>query len=66
MRTRRTLQFSLMSLLFGFSFTLFLYLTFPYEVLKEAVAAQISKATGYNVQIGDMSVALPLGIKGET
>ena len=57
MRTRRTLQITLMTLLFGFSFTLFLFLTFPYEVLKEAVAAQISKATGYNVQIGDMSAA---------
>ena len=65
MRTRRTLQITLMTLLFGFSFTLFLFLTFPYEVLKEAVAAQISKATGYNVQIGDMSAALPLGVKAE-
>jgi len=65
MRTRRTLQITLMSLLFGLSFMLFLFLTFPYEVLKEAVAAQISKATGYNVQIGDMSAALPLGVKAE-
>jgi type II secretion system protein N len=47
--------------LFLFSFVLFLYLTFPYEVLKETISVELSGATGYSVRIGELSPRLPLG-----
>lgn len=52
-------------LLFLFSFTFFLYLTFPYSVLKEAVFAEVAKATGYNIQIENFGPSLPVGFEGE-
>lgn len=53
-------------LLFLFSFVFFLYLTFPYEVLKESLAAQVSGATGYSIQIGELGPRIPLGIKAKS
>ncbi len=47
--------------LFLFSFVLFLYLTFPYEVLTEKVSVELSGATGYSVRIGGISPRLPIG-----
>ena len=51
--------------LFIFSFLFFLYLTFPYEVLKETIAAQVSKETGYSIQIGSMGPDLPIGVSAD-
>lgn len=51
--------------LFLLSFVLFLFLTFPYEVLKESLAAEISQNTGLIVRIGDMSADFPLGMTAE-
>ncbi len=51
--------------LFLFSFALFLFLTFPYEVLKESLSAEIAQSTGFNVRIGEMGASLPLGIKAK-
>jgi hypothetical protein len=62
---KKTLQYLLLFLLFCASFVLFLFVTFPYEVLKESLAAEMSQATGYAVSIGDMSPSLPLGVKAE-
>lgn len=59
---KKTLHIFLFIGLFFASFFLFLFLTFPYEVLKESLSAEVSQATGYNVRIGDMSPNLPLGI----
>jgi len=60
--TRRVLEIVGLVALFLSSFLLFLFLTFPYEVLKEYLAATISEQTGLNVQIGEMSASLPLGM----
>jgi type II secretion system protein N len=62
---KRTAHIALLVGLFFGSFLLFLFLTFPYEVLKESVAAEISQATGYNIRIGDLSPNLPIGITAE-
>ena len=51
--------------LFIVSFFFFLYLTFPYGVLKESVLAQISRETGYSIQIQDFGPSLPLGFEAE-
>lgn len=50
---------------FLLSFIVFVYLTFPYEVLKESLAADLSQSTGYAIRIGDLSPALPLGMKAD-
>jgi hypothetical protein len=50
---------------FFISFVSFLFFTFPYEVLKETISGEISQSTGYNIQIGDMTSAFPLGIKAK-
>ena len=48
-------------LLFVISFIFFLYLTFPYGVLKETMAAVISKQIGLDIHIGELRPNLPLG-----
>jgi len=59
---KRAARVTALSGLFLVSFLLFLVMTFPYEVLKESIAANLSRATGYNVSIGDMSASLPIGM----
>ncbi len=59
------LQVAALVALFLVSFVLFLFLTFPYEVLKESLAAEISQNTGLIVRIGDMSADFPLGMTAE-
>ena len=56
--------FSLVAL-FLVSFVVFSYLTFPYEVLKEAIATKLSEGTGQTIRIGDMGPKLPIGIEAE-
>lgn len=63
--SRRILRIAGFFSLFLFSFVIFVYLTFPYEVLKESLAADLSQSTGYAIRIGDLSPALPLGLKAE-
>lgn len=62
---KRWVHIGALVVLFFVSFMLFLFLTFPYEVLKESLAAEISQQTGYNVRIGDMSANIPLGLTAE-
>jgi type II secretion system protein N len=62
---KRVLQVGGLVLLFLASFMFFLFMTFPYEVLKESVAAEISQASGYDVRIGEMSADFPLGMTAE-
>lgn len=45
-----------------FSFLLFLYLTFPYQVLKERIAGAISKESGSLVSIKTLDPSFPLGL----
>jgi len=51
--------------LFFLSFALFLFITFPYEVLKESLAAELSQQSGMQIRIGEMSAKLPLGIRAQ-
>ena len=46
-----------------FSFLFFLYLTFPYQVLKENIAGILSKETGSLVSINTLEPSFPLGVK---
>jgi type II secretion system protein N len=48
--------------LFFASLVFFFYMTFPYEVVKESIASELTKATGLSVQIGELSPLLPLGL----
>lgn len=49
--------------LFLSSFVFFFYLTFPYEVLKEQLSAEIQQnAGGLTVRIGQLGPSLPLGL----
>lgn len=50
---------------FFVSFLVFLYLTFPYEVLKESLSQDLGQITGYDIRIGNMSPSLPLGMRLE-
>src|SRR5690606_32154325 len=60
---KKYLETIVLSGLFLVCFVFFLFLTFPYEVLKETIAAEISSASGYNIQIGELGPRLPLGVE---
>lgn len=62
---KKFVSITVYTLLFLFSFSLFLVVTFPYEILKEAISAEASKATDLNISIGAMGPALPLGVSFE-
>lgn len=51
--------------LFVVSFLFFIYYTFPYEVVKESVAADVSRATGMNLTIKKLSPNFPLGLQAD-
>lgn len=51
--------------LFFVSFIFFLYFTFPYGVLKEAITAPINKNSDFNVRIGNLDPKFPLGVHAE-
>lgn len=51
--------------LFLSSFLFFIYLSFPYVVLKEAIASKVLLATGINLRMESLSPALPLGLKAK-
>lgn len=61
-RIRRFFIYSLVGL---FSFMFFLYLSFPYNILKEGLSAQISNATQLNLTVGELKSRFPLGLKAE-
>ena len=52
-------------LFFIVSFIFFLYFTFPYEVLKETIASEVSAASGFNVRIGKLDSKFPIGIEAK-
>lgn len=52
-------------LLFIGSFFFFLYLTFPYGVLKEAFVTQINRSTGLEVKVEEFGPKLPIGFVAE-
>ena len=50
-------------LLFLISFSIFLYISFPYSILKETIIQKTEQASGMTVDIEDVSFSLPLGLK---
>jgi len=54
-----------MALLFVISFLFFLYMSFPYGVLKEAISAQVQLATGITVRMESLGPAFPFGFTAE-
>lgn len=62
---KRFLQIFSLIALFLVSFILFLYLTFPYEVLKEQAALAVTQMTGFNVRIGQLGPDLPIGLEAK-
>jgi hypothetical protein len=53
----------LLGFVFVVMFFFFLYLSFPYGVLKETITAKISSETGITMRIDELSPAFPFGIK---
>lgn len=51
--------------IFLFSFTFFLYLSFPYGVLKEAISTKIEAATGVSVRMESLGLGFPLGLTAD-
>jgi len=47
------------------SFLFFLYLSFPYNVLKETIAIRLSEASGLSVSINNLGPRLVVGLKAE-
>lgn len=48
-----------------FSFIFFLYLTFPYEVLKETLVLKASETTGMTIRIGSLGPSFPIGVSAD-
>lgn len=47
------------------SFVTFLYWSFPYGILKETIASEASKASGFAIKIDELSPSFPLGFEAE-
>jgi hypothetical protein len=56
---------AVMSGLFSVSFLFFLYLSFPYGVLKEAIASQVQLATGVTLRMESFGPTFPFGFAAE-
>ncbi len=65
MFSNKKVQWALWGLVFCVGFVFFLYLTFPYGVLKELLSAQVQKQTGYAIRMQNLKPALIVGIKGD-
>jgi type II secretion system protein N len=50
-----------LALLFVISFCFFLYFSFPYGVLKEAITAEVNKSSPFNFRIEKFGPSFPLG-----
>lgn len=59
----KLLTISAYGMLFFISFVFFVYITFPYQVLKEFISTQVFKYSGVNLRIEDLRPSLPLGVK---
>ncbi|MEZ4741108.1 MAG: type II secretion system protein GspN [Bdellovibrionota bacterium] len=53
------------SVFFVFAFCFFLFFTFPYEILKEALSEKISSMSGLNIRIGELGPSFPMGLSVE-
>jgi len=51
--------------LFLVSFLIFFLFTFPYGVVKEAVVAEISTSTGFNIRVNEIGPSFPIGVDAE-
>ncbi len=45
------------------TFFFFIYLIFPYGILKEALTLKASELSGYNIAVGELKIRFPLGIE---
>lgn len=65
MQLSRPVRITGMIGLFFISFLFFLYFTFPYGVLKEALRSQIATATGIDVRMKTMGPKFPVGVSAD-
>ncbi len=59
---KKAVHITLLVAAFLLTFLFFLYLTFPYGVLKEAISVEISKAVGMNIRVAKLGPNLPAGV----
>lgn len=52
-------------LLFVVSFIFFVYLTFPYSILKESVLSEINRTSSFRIRMERLEPSLPLGLVAE-
>lgn len=55
-------QFGIFIVVGILSFFLFLFMFFPYQILKEAISLKASEATGMSIAIDSLSLKLPFGL----
>ena len=61
----KPLQYVCYAILFVVCFLFFVYLTFPFNILKESLVMKLNKATGLNIAVFDMSPSLLLGVEAQ-
>ena len=61
----KPLQYVCYAILFVVSFLFFVYLTFPFNIIKESVVMKLNKATGLNIAVYDLSPSLLLGVEAQ-
>lgn len=61
----KPLQYLCYSLLFMVSFLFFIYITFPFNILKESLLAKITRSTSLNIVVHDLSPSLLFGLEAQ-
>lgn len=61
----KPLQYFGYIVLFVVSFLFFIYLTFPFNILKESLVMKLNKTTGLNVSVYNLSPSLLLGVAAQ-
>jgi len=64
-RSKNMSQYVGLGAFFCVCFMFFLYMTFPYGVLKESITGELSRNLGYEIQVGKLGPSLPLGFVAE-
>lgn len=61
----KPLQYLCYVVLFLLSFLLFVYLTFPFNILKESLVMKLNKTTGLSISVYELSPSLLLGMEAK-
>ena len=65
MAMRKSVQYLCFALLFIFCLLFFVYLMFPFNIVKESLVMKVSKATGLNLTVENLAPALVIGLEAK-